>query len=115
MTIQTRLTLAGLVGALPARDRRILTMRFSEELTQTRIAVKIGVSQMQASRLLQQSLDHLRLALNPPTVHKGAPAPRPGRARRWTNDSPPRKEPPCRLDHPRPPTPMPSEAGSSTP
>jgi RNA polymerase sigma-B factor len=48
------------IRALPARDRMILTLRFEEELTQSEIADKIGVSQMHVSRLLRRALDRLR-------------------------------------------------------
>jgi RNA polymerase sigma-B factor len=53
--------LRSLVAALPLRERRILTMRFYEEMTQARIAAEIGVSQMQVSRLLRKSLTQLRI------------------------------------------------------
>jgi RNA polymerase sigma-B factor len=45
---------------LPKRDREILFLRFSEDLTQTEIAERVGVSQMQVSRLLRRSLQRLR-------------------------------------------------------
>jgi RNA polymerase sigma-B factor len=45
---------------LSARERRILALRFVEDLTQTQIADEIGVSQMQVSRLLRRSLGRLR-------------------------------------------------------
>ncbi len=45
---------------LAPRERLILQMRFVDELTQTEIAERIGVSQMQVSRLLRRSLDQLR-------------------------------------------------------
>ena len=38
----------------------VLQMRFVEDLTQTEIATRVGVSQMQVSRLLRRSLDELR-------------------------------------------------------
>ncbi|MFD3537658.1 RNA polymerase sigma factor SigF [Streptomyces sp. NPDC058664] len=53
-------TLAPLVEALDERDRLILHLRFVEELTQTRIGERLGVSQMHVSRLLARSLDRLR-------------------------------------------------------
>ena len=34
--------LSALVAALPGRDRRILTMRFYDEMTQTQIAAELG-------------------------------------------------------------------------
>jgi RNA polymerase sigma-B factor len=49
-----------LVTRLPARLRRIVEMRFVEELTQAEIAAAVGVSQVQISRLLRQAIDRLR-------------------------------------------------------
>jgi RNA polymerase sigma-B factor len=45
---------------LPERERRILYLRFGEDLTQSEIAGRVGVSQMQVSRLLRHSLARLR-------------------------------------------------------
>lgn len=45
---------------LPHRERQILYLRFGEDLTQSEIAQRIGVSQMQVSRLLRRSLARLR-------------------------------------------------------
>jgi RNA polymerase sigma-B factor len=45
---------------LPAREREILYLRFGEDLTQSEIADRVGVSQMQISRLLRRSLHRLR-------------------------------------------------------
>ena len=45
---------------LPQREREILYLRFGEDLTQTEIADRVGVSQMQVSRLLRKSLHRLR-------------------------------------------------------
>jgi len=53
-------TVVAVLDRLPAREREILRMRFVEELTQTQIAQRVGVSQMQVSRLLRRSLDQLR-------------------------------------------------------
>jgi RNA polymerase sigma-B factor len=46
--------------ALPARDRVVLHLRFKEDLTQSQIAERIGVSQMQVSRLIRRALARLR-------------------------------------------------------
>jgi len=59
-------TLASVMGQIPARQRSILRMRFMEDLTQTEIAEKIGISQMQVSRLLRRSLDQLRALTQAP-------------------------------------------------
>ncbi len=53
-------TLAPLVEALDERDRLLLHLRFVEELTQTQIGERLGVSQMHVSRLLARSLNRLR-------------------------------------------------------
>jgi RNA polymerase sigma-B factor len=45
---------------LPAREKRILYLRFFEDRTQTEIAEEIGISQMHVSRLLAQTLAFLR-------------------------------------------------------
>lgn len=45
---------------LPARERQILHLRFVEDLTQSEIAERVGLSQMQISRLLRRSLAQAR-------------------------------------------------------
>ncbi|MDH6137810.1 RNA polymerase sigma-B factor [Kitasatospora sp. MAA4] len=52
-----------LIGALPDRDRTIISMRFVEELTQAQIGRQLGISQMQVSRLLSRALATLRTGL----------------------------------------------------
>ncbi|MEB3981739.1 SigB/SigF/SigG family RNA polymerase sigma factor [Mycobacterium sp. 663a-19] len=49
-----------LVSALPRREREVLHMRFFESMTQSQIAERIGVSQMQVSRILAGTLRSLR-------------------------------------------------------
>jgi RNA polymerase sigma-B factor len=46
-------------GELPARERTILTLRFHGNLSQAEIAARIGLSQMQVSRLISHALDYL--------------------------------------------------------
>jgi RNA polymerase sigma-B factor len=53
-------TIVAAIKHIPARERSILHMRFVEDLTQTEIAARVGISQMQVSRLLRRSLDQLR-------------------------------------------------------
>jgi RNA polymerase sigma-B factor len=53
-------TISAALAHLPARERMILRLRFGEDLTQTEIATRVGLSQMQVSRLLRRSLDRLR-------------------------------------------------------
>jgi RNA polymerase sigma-B factor len=53
-------TLTAVLKHIPPRERLILQMRFVEDLTQTEIAERVGISQMQVSRLLRRSLEQLR-------------------------------------------------------
>jgi RNA polymerase sigma-B factor len=55
-----RESVAGALPSLSARDREIIKLRFVDELTQTEIADRLGVSQMQVSRLLRRALQQLR-------------------------------------------------------
>ena len=52
--------IAPAVKRLSDRDRRILHMRFVEDLTQSEIAEVVGVSQMHVSRILRATLGQLR-------------------------------------------------------
>jgi len=58
--IELDATVVAVLDQIPPREREILRMRFVEGLTQTQIAARVGVSQMQVSRLLRGSLDQLR-------------------------------------------------------
>ena len=61
-----RPTVESALRALPARERLILRLRFADDLTQTEIADRIGISQMHVSRLLRRALDTLtRLTAEP--------------------------------------------------
>jgi RNA polymerase sigma-B factor len=57
---ETRAMLEPALAHLPEREQRILRMRFVDDMTQSEIAADVGVSQMQISRLLRQSLDRLQ-------------------------------------------------------
>jgi RNA polymerase sigma-B factor len=59
--IELDATLAAALKQLPARERTIIRLRFIEELPQAEIGKRIGISQMQVSRLLRRSLERLRL------------------------------------------------------
>src|SRR3954470_656427 len=58
---EMRALLDGAFGVLNARDREVLRLRFEDDMSQTEIATRIGVSQMQVSRLIRQSLARLRM------------------------------------------------------
>ena len=51
-----------LLEALSEDDRRVVELRFYENLTQSEISERVGVSQMQVSRVLRRALDRLRVA-----------------------------------------------------
>jgi RNA polymerase sigma-B factor len=53
-------TIAPTLRALSERERLILHLRFVEDLTQSEIADRIGVSQMHVSRLIRRALARLR-------------------------------------------------------
>ncbi|MGN9760087.1 RNA polymerase sigma factor SigF [Streptomyces sp. SD31] len=61
-------SLAPLIAGLDERERRILHLRFVEELTQAQIADRIGVSQMHVSRLISRIIKQLRAGLLEPGV-----------------------------------------------
>lgn len=61
--LETSAALGSLIAELDDRDRQILSMRFVEELTQSDIGHRIGMSQMQVSRLLSSILERLRCGL----------------------------------------------------
>ncbi len=45
---------------LSEREREVLRLRFEEDLTQSEIGQRVGVSQMHVSRLIRQSIARLR-------------------------------------------------------
>jgi RNA polymerase sigma-B factor len=60
---EMRVLLEDAFDVLSDRDQEVLRLRFAEDLTQTEISKRIGVSQMQVSRLIRQSLARLRMDL----------------------------------------------------
>jgi RNA polymerase sigma-B factor len=47
---------------LTEREREVLHLRFSEDLTQAEIGERIGVSQMHVSRIIRQAVTQLQRA-----------------------------------------------------
>jgi RNA polymerase sigma-B factor len=62
---ELNLALLPALGCLDERERRIVTLRFYGNQTQSEIAEQIGVSQMHISRLLTAALAKLRAHLGP--------------------------------------------------
>jgi RNA polymerase sigma-B factor len=58
---EMRVLLDDAMEVLSDRDREVLRLRFEMDLTQTEISEQIGVSQMQISRIIRQSIAKLRL------------------------------------------------------
>lgn len=69
-TSEERLLLAAGFRTLAERERRILHLRFYAGLSQTEIAREVGLSQIQVSRLIRDSLERMRSALE---VRRAAP------------------------------------------
>jgi RNA polymerase sigma-B factor len=61
--LEDRISVGPLLKELPARERRMLYLRFFKGLTQSEIADQLGISQMHVSRLLAKTLATLREAL----------------------------------------------------
>jgi RNA polymerase sigma-B factor len=61
--VEDRLTVRNLIERMPARERRLLTLRFYGNLSQSEIAAELGMSQMHVSRLLSRALGGLREAM----------------------------------------------------
>ncbi|MFF3835844.1 SigB/SigF/SigG family RNA polymerase sigma factor [Streptomyces sp. NPDC002458] len=59
-TVENLHALAPLLGELDERERRIIEMRFGQEMTQSQIGAELDVSQMHVSRLLTRTLGKLR-------------------------------------------------------
>jgi len=53
-------TVDRLMRVLTDREREVLRLRFEEDLTQSEIGTRVGVSQMHVSRLIRQSIARLR-------------------------------------------------------
>jgi RNA polymerase sigma-B factor len=59
---EERAVLEPLLARLSPRERAVLRLRFVEDLTQAQIGERIGVSQMQVSRLIRQAVARMRAA-----------------------------------------------------
>jgi RNA polymerase sigma-B factor len=57
------LALSGLVAALPELERKVIVLRFFQDLDQYEIAARVGFSQMHVSRLQRRALARMRAQL----------------------------------------------------
>ncbi|HEY5429930.1 MAG TPA: sigma-70 family RNA polymerase sigma factor [Solirubrobacteraceae bacterium] len=73
-TAEHRAMLGDAIPRLPVHERHVLGLRFFADLTQSEIAGRVGVSQMQISRVLRHALDTLSQSMHgqadpPESVH----------------------------------------------
>ncbi|MEH3076521.1 MAG: sigma-70 family RNA polymerase sigma factor [Quadrisphaera sp.] len=61
--VEDREALRPLLARLPARERRIIALRFVRGMSQSQIAEEVGISQMHVSRLLTRTLATMRAEL----------------------------------------------------
>jgi RNA polymerase sigma-B factor len=59
---EDRATLARLMRRISARDREVLRLRFAADLSQAEVGQRVGLSQMQTSRIIRQALARLQAA-----------------------------------------------------
>jgi RNA polymerase sigma-B factor len=62
--VELRMLVGQLLQTLPDREAQILRLRFYDELTQSEIADRLGISQMHVSRLIRRCLLELRQTLD---------------------------------------------------
>lgn len=62
--VTDHLALQWALAGLTLREQKVVVWRFQEECTQTEIADRLGLSQMQVSRILHHILDNTRRLLN---------------------------------------------------
>jgi RNA polymerase sigma-B factor len=67
--VDARMTVERLLRELPARERRIVELRYLSGLSQSQIGEIVGVSQVQVSRLLRASLARMNLSMIDRTTH----------------------------------------------
>jgi RNA polymerase sigma-B factor len=70
---EARAVLEPALRTLGEREQTIIRLRFFDELTQREIGERIGVSQMQVSRLIRAVLDKLRDQIGPMSVSPDLP------------------------------------------
>ena len=70
--VEASMSLSAALGHLPHLERQALTLRIERDMKQTDIALELGCSQMQVSRLLRRAATRLR-ALTDPELGDEAP------------------------------------------
>ena len=62
-TLLDKLSLADSISSLPPRERSVISLRYERGLTQQKVALILGVSQVQVSRIERSALEKLRRLL----------------------------------------------------
>jgi RNA polymerase sigma-B factor len=70
--VETKLSMAEAMRHLPHTERVALDLRIHEDLKQSEIAIRMGCSQMQVSRLLSRAISRLRELTDPELEPVGA-------------------------------------------
>jgi RNA polymerase sigma-B factor len=63
-TVEYGVAIEPALAEISERDRKVLHLRFVEDMTQSEIADRVGVSQMHVSRILRATLEQLRNAVD---------------------------------------------------
>jgi RNA polymerase sigma-B factor len=63
-TVEYGVAIEPALADISERDRKVLHLRFVEDMTQSEIADRVGVSQMHVSRILRSTLERLRHAVD---------------------------------------------------
>jgi len=58
-----KMLLRGAIEALPERERKIIVLRYFRDMTQSEVAEKIGVSQVQVSRIENRIIKEFKTKL----------------------------------------------------
>jgi RNA polymerase sporulation-specific sigma factor len=66
-----KIALKEVMQQLPPKQRRIILLRFFQDMTQSQVAEKIGLSQVQVSRLERRALKSIKNLLNGPDEPQG--------------------------------------------
>lgn len=64
-SLDDKMVLSGALAKLEPNERALVEMRFVEGLTQSQIAERLGMSQVQVSRLLHKTLERMRKEIDP--------------------------------------------------
>ena len=64
--VESHRDLGRAISMLTSRERELLRLRFFEDLSQAKIAERMGISQMHVSRLLRQALERTQLVMTDP-------------------------------------------------